>query len=338
MLFSRRVHRKMRSSMMICLLLFLLSLAIYYLIDRGFGRSSQAAQSDTIQLLAPLREAQLLRIDGTQRSLGQASPIYIINLSTRLDRRTDSIALMQRLELQAFLAPAYSLHSPAMKQLNHSYFHPFFLKSTELACWASHMRLWLTIAKNPQSPWTLIFEDDIDLELDIVNIMQSFSKAIWNEPDLIYLGHCANPPGQLIDRPIQSNYRIHQALHPSCTHAYAIRSKSVHKLIDLLANPQRPIDDSIVELVDNGLLLAYSVHPPLAVQKDVSKSNPSDVNRIDRQSWRYRVQYSIYTFLQWWNGVEFHEALNQSTLERSNRQEANKWRKLNEQGNWLRHH
>ena len=337
MVFSRRLHRKLRLAIIIGLVLLLLSLTIYYLIHRRSDPSSQHVQAEATQLWRPLAQSQLLRIDGTQKSLGQASPIYIINLPSRLDRRIDSIAVAQKLDLQAVLVPAYSIDSPEISQLNHSYIHHFFFKSTELACWASHMRLWKTIAKNPYSQWTLIFEDDVDLELDIVNIMQSFPKTIWEEPDLIYLGHCANPPGPLIYQSIHSNHRVHRAGHPSCTHAYAIRSASMEKLIDLLSNPQRPIDDSIVNLVENEQLLAYSIHPPVAVQRAVSTSNPSDVNRSDRHSWKYRVQYSIYTFLQWWNGVEFYEGLNQSTLQRSDRTKANYWRQRNERGIWLHH-
>src|SRR5262249_4243912 len=140
-------------------------------------------------------------INGSIKYLGKAYPIYIINLPSRSDRRTESIALIQTINLEAFIVPAYSIHSPEILIWNKNRSKLFF-KLTELACWASHMRIWITISNytyfNNNNTWSLIFEDDIDLEFDIPFIMQSFPHSIWSDADLIYLGHCANPPGKLI--------------------------------------------------------------------------------------------------------------------------------------------
>ncbi len=200
------------------------------------------------------------------------------------------------------------------------------------------MRIWITIVNYTSShhdnKWSLVFEDDIDLEIDTPNIMQTFPRTIWNDADLIYLGHCANPPGKLIYQSSQHMYRIHQALNPSCTHAYAIRTHIAKKLVYLLSKPSRPIDDSIVKLVHKHQLIVYSIHPPLAIQKEVTKKNPSDVNQINRQSFIYRIQLSIYTFLQWWNGVEFYEKLNKSAFKKANLTKAKQWRKMYEKEIW----
>ncbi|CAF4094136.1 unnamed protein product [Adineta steineri] len=289
-----------------------------------------------IQSIPPLDQSLLFHINGSIKSIGKASPIYIINLPSRPDRRTESIALMQTLNLEAFIVPAYSIHSTEILSRN-KYRNKLLLKLTELACWASHMRVWLTIANNTpcqNNAWSIIVEDDIDLEIDTPQIMQSFSQAMWNEADLIYLGHCANTPGKLIDQSSKHNYRVHQALHPSCTHAYAIRSDAARKLIYLLSKPSRAIDDSIVKLVDNHQLVAYSIHPPLAMQQPVSKNNPSDVNQIDRQSFIYRIQFSIYKFTQWLYSVPSYEKLNKSALQKANLTKAISWRKMYEKGIW----
>ncbi|CAF1332397.1 unnamed protein product [Adineta steineri] len=151
------------------------------------------------------------------KSLGKATSIYIINLPSRPDRRTESIALMQTLNLEAFIVPAYSVQSVEIVSQNR-YRNKLLLKLTELACWASHMRVWMTIANNTllhNNTWSFIFEDDIDLEIDTPRILKSFSHSIWNEADLIYLGHCGDIPGTLIDQSWKHIHRVHQALRPS---------------------------------------------------------------------------------------------------------------------------
>ncbi|CAF0972698.1 unnamed protein product [Adineta steineri] len=270
------------------------------------------------------------------KSLGKATSIYIINLPSRPDRRTESIALMQTLNLEAFIVPAYSVQSVEIVSQNR-YRNKLLLKLTELACWASHMRVWMTIANNTllhNNTWSFIFEDDIDLEIDTPRILKSFSHSIWNEADLIYLGHCGDIPGTLIDQSWKHIHRVHQALRPSCTHAYAIRSDAARKLIYLLSKPSRAIDDSIVKLVDNHQLVAYSIHPPLAMQLPSSNTNPSDVNHRNEQSFIYRIQFLFKKFSHWLKRVPSYEKLNKSALQKANLTKAISWRKMYEQGVW----
>ncbi len=89
-----------------------------------------------------------------------------------------------------------------------------------------------------------------------------------------------------------------------------------------------------MHIINKHKLIVYSIHPPLAIQKAVTKTNPSDVNQINRQSFIYRIQLLIYTFLQWLNGVELYEKLNKSTLKRANLTKAKQWRKMYEKGLW----
>ena len=271
-------------------------------------------------------------IPGQQTSISQISSIYIINLPRRVDRRIDSIGLIHRLDLQASLVPAYSISSPSIPYMS--------LTSTELACWASHFRLWRTLHHQQNNDsltnrWTMILEDDVDVEIDLVQRIESFPSSIWTMADLIYLGHCANPPGQLIHQSHRYHYRIHYALHPTCTHAYLIRSTSLDKLLSLLSKPRRSIDESIVELVRENQLIVLSIHPPFAKQKIVNDGNPSDINRIDRRSLKYQMGDVIYRVIQWWNGVEKDQDLLRSTLKRINRKRANQWRIKHEHSIWL---
>ena len=324
----RRLHRKSNKPVILILFAFL-----FFTINH-LSNPKPHFISSFVQPIEPFDHSSILHITGNQTNLGKISSIYIINLPVRDDRRTESIAIMQALNLDAFIVPAYSVLSKEIlsrKQYN------LFFKITELACWASHMRIWITIANTTScqnNTWSMVFEDDIDLEMMTPQIIQSIPNSIWNQADLIYLGHCANPAGKLIYQSSKYSYRIHQARHPSCTHAYAIRSDTARKLVYLLPNPSKPIDDSLVKLVSSNQLIAYSVHPPLVIQKPVSKDNPSDVNQIDRESWIYYIQFSIYTFVQWLNGVEPHSKLRNSTLKLANFTKAKFWRKKYENGIW----
>ncbi|CAF1550586.1 unnamed protein product [Rotaria magnacalcarata] len=331
MMFNRRYSKTLYRFFILILLS-----SIYLLKDLLLTLKIDSSFNPT-HIITPFEQSLLFPVYGRIKYLGKASRIFIINLPSRPDRRTESIALMQTLDLQASIVPAYSIHSPDILILNRNR-NSLFFKLTELACWASHMRVWITIVNKTFSEncntWSIIFEDDIDLEIDLPYIIQTIPYPIWNHADLIYLGHCANPPGKLIYETSKHMYRIHQALHPSCTHAYIIRSDAAKKLVKLLSKPSRPIDDSIIKLVNDRQLVAYSIHPPLAIQKAVSKTNPSDVNKTNRQSWIYRIRFAIYTFLHWWNGVKIHNKLQKSAFARANLTKAKSWRLKYEKEIW----
>ena len=337
-MFLIRKCEKITRRSFIYLLILIFLLWIHLLIDKEYRKPFY----DLFPPFPVIDSSEMLFINGSKKSLGDILGIYIINLPERIDRRTESIALIQRLGLQAYLVPAYSSNSSDIIIRDRLRSHRFLFNKNEFACWASHMRLWTTLAndasKNNNDSWALIFEDDVDLELNLVDIINRFPCFIWKQADLIYLGHCANPPGQLIYRSFKDHYRIHRALHPSCTHAYAVRLNALDQLVVLLAKPVESIDNALVRLIEKNSLVAFSIHPPLAIQKIVSKENPSNINQVDRESWIYRFKFYFYRFFQWLNGVELDQKLRQSTLQQSNRIKASLWRQKNEKGVWLNSH
>ncbi|CAF3437508.1 unnamed protein product [Rotaria sp. Silwood1] len=239
---------------------------------------------------------------------------------------------MQTLHFDAFIVPAYTTYSPEV--VSHKYLmDKGRITLVELACWASHMQIWsaITFSTNNDS-WSLVFEDDIDLETLTLEVLQSFPNDLWNKPDLIYLGSCGNIPGSKIYEGAYG-YRIHQALNPSCTHAYAIRSHVAAKLLHLLSSPRRAVDDEIVLLSKSQKLLVYSIHPPLAIQRSITSSNPSDVNPV-KVSWSFQVKAHIDSMLRWWQGAEVLDKLKDSTLAKADFEKAAEWREKNEHGIW----
>ena len=162
--------------------------------------------------------------------------------------------------------------------------------------------------------------------------MQSFSRELWNVPDLIYLGHCGNSPDRFLYNG-SADYRIHQAVNPSCTHAYALRPQTAATLIHLLSSPRKAVDDETVDLVSVGRLLALSMHPSLAVQEPITAVHPSDVNPL-RSSWTNRILKRLNYLIEWWRGVQFVHTLQDSTLARADFVKADDWRRNEENEFW----
>jgi GR25 family glycosyltransferase involved in LPS biosynthesis len=283
------------------------------------------------QPIKPPLKSTLLHINGTIKHLGAAKQIYIINLPHRIDRRIGSIALFQTLNLDAFIVPAYNLHSPEVVSRTHLT-HRGRIRLIEVACWASHIQLWLEIAASQNDTWIFIFEDDIDLEMSTFDILESFPSDLWEVPDMIYLGYCGDPLGQIIYEGIQG-YRVHRAINPSCTHAYAIRSRSASKLLYLLSSPRKAIDDIIVDLVYEEKILVFSIHPPLALQQSITSSNPSDINPV-QHTFIYKIKGWTNFIAEIYRGVKDIDKLKNSTLARADFNKADEWRKKHENGIW----
>lgn len=323
MILTRRFFRKIR---------FVFVVPIFFV----FLRSKE--NLDDFRWFRSLNRSEILFLDGPVKNFSSISSIFVLNLPKRVDRRTEMIGILRRLKFSAFFVPALSADSELID------FHDrWFFKRTEFACWASHLRLWRSIEQNflsqrTNSSWFLIFEDDVDLESNFQEIIFDFPESIWHEADLIYFGHCANPPGVLFHRSLSFRYRIHQAIHPSCTHSYAVKSSIISRLIRSMSKPTEPIDNALIKSIKTNSFRAFSLHPPVVQQKQVSTTNPSDVNLADRTRLFYRIQFRIYQFLQWWNNVEPEEKLQSSTLETINRNDAIEWRKNNERGIWLLSH
>lgn len=316
------------------LILLLLSFIYYYLL---VFRNPRITQLDLIisrnYPFRPLCRSSLLHINGTRNQMGHFKDIYIINLEKRSNRRTNMIALMQALDLDSYIVPAHTINSPEV--ISRSYLaRNAKITLVELACWASHMQVWAEIANHENDEtWSLVFEDDIDLEADTLTIIESFPEDLWQKPDLVYLGSCGNIAGSLVYKGIKG-YRIHRALNPSCTHAYAIRSNAARKLQRLLSVPRRAIDDEIVLLTNYGKLNVYSIHPPLAIQAPATFSNPSDVNPKSGL-WKSKVKLWINFIIGWWRGAEFERRLRNSTLATVDLNKALEWRRKNEKKDFV---
>lgn len=313
-------------------LLIIITSYFFYIYYSNYQRTNHLLNNSIIEKpIQRLLNSTLIHIHGSIKHLGPAKQIYIINLPHRQDRRTGSIGLFQKLQFDAFIVPGYTVHSPeVISRIHLTKTNP--IRLCEIACWASHTQLWLEVATLPNDTWIFIFEDDIDLELSTFDILQSFPLDLWIKPDMIYLGYCGNAPGQLIFKGIE-NYRIHQALHPGCTHAYGIRSYSAKKLLQFLSSPHKPIDDTIIDLVNEKKLLIYSIHPPLALQQLNTSVQPAEITP-QRSQLMFKIKTWTNYIFDRWTGAEFGNKLKNSTLTKVNLKEADQWRKIYENKIW----
>ena len=315
------------------LLLFTSVIIIFYTyqsIDRYYSRLHNEKTVIEKPLKRPSKSA-IINLIGTKQNLSKIKHIYVINLPYRQDRRTGMIALLHTLNVNASIVPAFNIHSPeTVSRIHLTKNGP--IRIIELASWLSHVQIWLEVAALNDDSWIIIFEDDIDLEMSTFDILETFSSNLWTEPDMIFLGYCGNPPGRLIERNKQG-YRIHEALNPSCVHAYAIRRRSVEKILPLISPPLIVIDDAICALVSQKKVLVYSIHPPLAIQQSNTSSRPSDINPVQR-SLTYKIRKGVNYLVERWKGVEFTDRLNNSALAYSDLNKANQWRIEHETKIW----
>ena len=307
---------------------------IYFSTINVFSISSFTSQiTSTIneEPFEQLSPSSLLHLNQTIKRIAAIDRIFLINLPARTDRRTTAIALFQTLHLDIHIVPALHPQSPEVLSRRHRHHR---LTQLELACWASHMQLWTHIALTSTSndSWTLIFEDDVDVEMSMVEIVESFPKEVWAKAEMIYLGYCGNPRGELVFKG-RDPYQIHRAVNPSCTHAYAIHSRSLSKLIHLTSVPDEAVDDQIVRFNNQGKLLIYSIHPPLALQRPKTIAHPFDVNPL-RKGWAHSIERKFNHLVESWQGVEFMDQLHDSALAHADLFAADQWRRQHEMSRW----
>ncbi|KAJ3038034.1 hypothetical protein HDV00_001078 [Rhizophlyctis rosea] len=255
------------------------------------------------------------------------------------------IALAHSLDLTFHFTPATEQHSQIVSGVRRSitanyhnssaWRHRFRKRPTvtnvELAVWASHARIWKDVVTR-ELPSALVLEDDVDAETFTPRVVSYLHSKLPAEWDMLYLGHCDNPPGKRIAA--RYGYRLHVATHPSCTHAYAVSQKGASKLLELLTEPVAAVDDELVGLVIHKSITAYSVHPPLINQRQKDPTtNPSDI--LEHNNRFLNFFHGIGNGISGWvRGVETKSELVDPVLVGADFAWAREWMWENESGAW----
>ncbi|CAG8697988.1 10367_t:CDS:1 [Funneliformis mosseae] len=199
--------------------------------------------------------------------------IYVIHLERRDDRKERMTKLFKQLNLDYTFFPAIDADSNEVEtyyqQTNGT------LHRAAIACWLSHLKVYQTIVDNRLQN-ALIFEDDIDMEMDIEEQLRVITQHLPRYWEMLYIGHCS----QENLREPYNHPNLYISTRPSCTHAYAVSFIGAWLLLRELANVVYPIDVELVQLIEPGKIKSFSIEPPLAAQwrdgvpSDVSVNDP----------------------------------------------------------------
>ncbi|KAJ1656164.1 hypothetical protein IWQ61_004221 [Dispira simplex] len=197
--------------------------------------------------------------------------IYVVNLAKRTDRKDSMITLLRFLDLPGLFTSAVTPDDLA-----------FVPKSAEehgvgkdqLACWRSHMNIYQDVVRR-NLPRALILEDDIDLELNVTDIVETKLQHIPLDWDIFYLGHCS--VGKYYGEMWDKEHGIRLLNGGWCTHAYMVTQRGAQRLLNLLAKPTAALDQMLAELGEKQTLLPYAAEPQVVAQLR-REDDPSDIS------------------------------------------------------------
>ncbi|GAA5934989.1 hypothetical protein JCM1841_007076 [Sporobolomyces salmonicolor] len=146
-----------------------------------------------------------------------------------------------------------------------------------------HTRAMTRVLKNGDRS-ALILEDDVDVEWDLERLWSRIERRLPGDWDATLLGHCW---GKELLQPQYLHPHLHRSSVPLCLHAYALSSAGAQRVLSLLLNPwtayQTAVDTAVPSFISFGLLNAFSVEPPLIIQR---KDGPSDIQLGIGSKWR----------------------------------------------------
>lgn len=131
----------------------------------------------------------------------------------------------------------------------------------EIGCCLSHRNIW-ELAYGRNIPIVAIFEDDVIVSAAFKLRVRRALANCPNDWDILYLGYMSSNSG-LGESVAGGQLRRVKLLFGA--YAYILRRKGLQKLIAALPI-DRPIDNFIGKLTENGTLKGYAVVPPIADQ------------------------------------------------------------------------
>lgn len=152
----------------------------------------------------------------------------------------------------------------------------------------------------------LILEDDVDVEWDVERLWSRMEDKLPEEWDVTFLGHCW---GHEILSALSSSLSlhfssqgtddsgfaapwylhplVHHSVSPMCLHGWAVTSTGASRIMSHLLNPwsafSTAVDLVLPTLIHYSLLSAFSIQPPLIIQR---KDGPSDLQKGNGSKWR----------------------------------------------------
>ena len=197
------------------------------------------------------------------------SDIYVINLDSSIDRlqkfteQAEAHGLpfkrwpaidgreLSKIELRKMGASAWSLN-----QFNKK-------RQGELGCYFSHTSIWKEASTQfPSNTGVLIFEDDVILDPNFQQKLDSLLTKVPRDWDGLFLGY---GNGKFFD---ESNADIKKLKKFEGCYAYILRKSSLPKILPYVYLAAEPVDTVLVDLAERGIITLYATTEKIAFPGD----------------------------------------------------------------------
>ena len=159
-------------------------------------------------------------------------------------------------------------------------------KLREIGCYLSHYNIYTKIRNDTLPGYTIIFEDDFNIQIDnFEHDVISLIKNSNDDFDMIYLGNWYNNHGTIINNNL---YNLDKDNVLIGTHAYIVNNKNIENIIKATKYIDMPIDTKIESLGKNDELTVLVVYPTI-------------VNMIDSPSTIRDMKLENFNMIHWYN-------------------------------------
>jgi glycosyl transferase, family 25 len=219
-------------------------------------------------------------------------PIYIINLDKDYNRWLKVKKMLDSRNIKNYIRidgvngkniSEYELENATTKYCNN------FCTPSMIGCAMSHIKVWEKVIENDKN--SLVFEDDVILNENFIQLLTKFYQMVPKDYDIIYLGctvGCnyngdSNYMTNILKNIVNFKGKQHKILnehvyipeYPFSTHAYIISVKGAKKLLNSIKNNiNSHVDQQMVETFIKEDLNVYAFEPQLVYQdKTTDNSN-----------------------------------------------------------------
>lgn len=192
-------------------------------------------------------------------------PIFLISLKRKTDRTQNVMKEFENVGIKNYtIFEGTDGWYSTKEELERNGIHQSFCEKKGLAgCASSHVRLWRKIV-DEKIPWSIIFEDDVHLHPNFMELLDEYIKHIPERTDILYLGYCCPEFSQNINPFIIKGNCM-------CLHAYMISYQGAENLLNNILPIRQPVDIAMLHYYRNKGKSFY-INPRVNINGIVPKS------------------------------------------------------------------
>ncbi len=154
---------------------------------------------------------------------------------------------------------------------DNDWIHTMGKRRGEVGCYLSHRNIIDKIRTNQSSKYSIILEDDFQVNTDdLYSSVKNIIDSLNNEKkdfDMIYLGNLNHNHAEKIKDNI---YELNKKQHLWGTHGYLVNHQSCDKIYNLIQKMKMPIDTIYQYLLYKDKLKGYVIYPTIINQQGES--------------------------------------------------------------------